>query len=325
MASVALAYAAAAALGARQPRPAGAVGSVTLTLDQCPARWEWEIGRALEDEIGDRLAAATDPTPTAATGAATEAAFAAKQVTNQLIVNCDGTRAAVVAKNPTTDRHLERTFAATELPDATAPRIVALAGLELLATLDPELRRAREEAQRPVDIAPVGPRLRVFGGGVYRTFATAPSGVRTWGAELGVDRSIGELFVVSGGAEVGRGGRTVSLGEMTALLGSGSLAGGVRFGGGDLQAVVEAGARGGAAHLSGKTAAKDVVAYAVTRPWAGPFVAARAFVDYRRLCFDVSLESGATVIGANGLVNDLPALVARGVWLGAAVGVGIRL
>jgi hypothetical protein len=290
-----------------------------LALDHCPARWEPEIRRALEVEIGDQLVAATRTAAAAERGAGFTA--------SQLVVSCDGTRALVAAKNPTTDRRLERAFAPEDLRDATAPRIVALAGLELLATLDPQLRRSPAEAERPVDIdlAPVGPRLRVFAGGVYRTFAIAASGVRTWGAELGASRFVGERLTVSGDVDVGRGGRTVNLGEMTASLGSGSLAGGVHFGGGGLQGLLQVGARGGVARLTGRSSESDVVGYAVTRSWAGPFVATRALVDYRRLCFDASFESGVTVIGANGLVNDLPALVARGVWLAVSVGVGFRL
>jgi hypothetical protein len=295
---------------------------VALDMEGCAAIPPAAVRRALEVEAGVRLqdppAAAPLPAPAAATAA-----------TSTLVVRCDADR-ALLAVQTTAGGRLERQLALDQLAGDTAPRLVALAALELLASLDPALRRKLAAADvaitaPPAPAPPPTPRRTTVGvGAVHRSFS-APSGAGAWGGQLAVARAIGRRLGVAGGLELAVARRPTPLGDATALLASGSIAAGWRAGGERVGVRFESGARGGVARLSGAANNPDVAAVTVVRPWAGPFAAAHVLVGRNAVCVDLGVEAGAAVVAATGLANDTPAVEVRGAWLALSLSLALRL
>jgi hypothetical protein len=283
-------------------------------MDSCPGIPHAAVRRALEVEIGARL----EGSP-AATGRPSGA-----PPVGRLIVRCDADHAALAAEK-TAGGRLERKLALQDLSGDTGPRVVALAALELLATLDPELRRRLSEADSLLATpdGPPRPRLGLRAGAVYRTFS-APSGIAAWGGQLALDRALGTRLGVAGGIEVSVGRRSTPSGGATALLASGSFAAGWRAGGQRISVRVEGGARGGLVRLSGSAGTPDVETQTVVRPWAGPFGAAHLLLGHRQVCLGLAVEGGLAAVAATGLANDAPALQARGAWIAVSLSAGLQ-
>jgi hypothetical protein len=300
---------------ARAQAPAATPSIVALEMDGCPAIPPAAVRRALEVEAGVRLQERSAPTGTAHDATAT----------GTLVVRCDADRAFLTVEG-TTGGRLERQLALGELANDTAPRLLALAALELLAAQDPALRRKLADAEvtvAPTQVPPAS-RTTVRAGAVYRTFS-APSGVGAWGGQVSVSRAIGTRLGVTGGLEVSGARRPTPLGESTAVLASGSAAAHWRTGGEHFGVRVEGGARGGLVRLSGAAGGPAVAAATVVRPWAGPFAAAHLLVERGDVSVDLAVETGVAVVSATGLVNDMAALEVRGVWLALSLSLGLRL
>ena len=149
----------------------GAAPIVALEMDGCPAIPPAAVRRALEVEAGVRLQERSASTAPAHDATAT----------GTLVVRCDADR-AFLAVEGTAGGRLERQLALSELAGDTAPRLLALAALELLAAQDPALRQKLADAEVTVAAphVPTASRTTVRAGAVYRMFS-APSGVGAWG------------------------------------------------------------------------------------------------------------------------------------------------
>src|SRR6185436_20361572 len=100
---------------------------IRMSVESCPPAWDSDIRLTLAVELGDqRLADGPNARPPAASDGA---------VGYTLSIRCDERRARVVARDSKTAVTLERTL--TEMPEATAPRLIALVAVELLTTFDP--------------------------------------------------------------------------------------------------------------------------------------------------------------------------------------------
>lgn len=295
--------------------PEAIVTTVAVESNDCPSLSAAAVHRALEVETGGQVKShpgAPEPVPRVAP-------------VGRLRVGCFGDRVLLSVATSAGGR-LERELAASELAGDTGPRLIALAGLELLATLDPDLRRRLSEsdtsaaAPRPRAQAP---HIHVTAGLVHRRFSAA-SGVRAWGGEISYDRRFTPRLGLAGGLELSGARRSTSSGDTTVLLFSGRVAAALRAGGDSAAVRLEAGVRAGLARLSGSAGGPDVVALTVVRPWAGPFAGVHLLSGLRFLAVDLGVEAGAALVAASGLVNERPVLEVRGVWLAMSVGLGLR-
>jgi hypothetical protein len=296
-------------------------------MDFCRPEWESEIRLTLAVELGDEsLADEQAPVPNAS-----------REGGYTLNVLCDDSRVRVVARDSKTAVTLERTL--TDMPDATAPRLIALVAVELLTTFDPALRR-RVDAPAPAKpsktapppspvvaaAAPEDHRLSVTAGWVYRTFLT-PGGVSAWGGTLDGRRVFeGGHWSLGLGVEAAYDERSTSVGQTSALLGSARASAGGRVAlPGDMLALsFDVGGRFGVVRLSGDAADPNVVASTVVRPWAGPVATLRAQVGVSWFCAEIAAEGGWAAVSAKGTVNAASALAASGPWLAISVGIGSR-
>ena len=322
----------------REARAAAEPPSIHIDLETCPSQWDPEIRLALAVELGDeRLAAPrTDEAPPAPPGSPPE-----DGVSHRVSIRCAEHRVWVVAHDAKTTRTLERTLTG-DLPEATAPRTIALVAAELLTTFDPALRRRVGPPPRPIQ--PVSPpaalpppappqppapphrRLVLTAGFVYRTFLST-GGVDAWGGVMDGRRSSRDgRWSVGAGLEIAGSDRSTALGETSAFLTSARASAGMRIpvARDRITMSMDVGARGGAARLSGRADASNVTASAVVRPWAGPVATVRAEVGVSWFCAEIVAESGWAAVSASGLVNQGPALATSGPWLAFSVGVGAR-
>jgi len=305
---------------------------IRVQVDLCRPEWESEIRLTLAVELGDeRLAgAATDDEAPASVPDASRAGG------YTLNVLCDDSRVRIVARDSKTAVTLERTL--TDMPDATAPRLIALVAVELLTTFNPALRRRVDAApakpRTPIPPpAPVVPqatpddrRLSVTAGWVYRTFLTS-GGVSAWGGTLdGRRASKGGRWSLGVGIEVARDERWTSVGETSALLGSAraSAGGRVALAGDRLALSFDLGGRVGLVRLSGDAPDPNVVTSTVVHPWAGPVATLRAQVGVSWFCAEIAAEGGWAAVSAEGTVGAATALAASGPWLAISLGVGGR-
>ncbi len=311
---------------ARDARADGERPPIRMNVEGCSPAWESEIRLTVAVELGDeRLASAPTDTQPAAPDAG--AGYT-------LNVRCDEQRARVVARNAKTAVTLERTL--TDLPDATAPRLIALVGVELLTTFDPALRRRREAPARstkppapPPEVRAAAPppprRLSLKAGWVYRTFLTT-GGVQAWGGTLdGRRASQDQRWSAGAGVELARDEQSTSLGQTSALLASARASVGTRLLAGDRFALaLDLDARGGIVRLSGSSDVAGVDAYAGVHPWAGPALTLRAQAGASWFFAEVAAEAGWAAVSASGLVNGGANLAASGPWLALSLGLGSR-
>lgn len=307
---------------------------IRMSVEGCPAAWDSEIRLTLAVELGDeRLATApTDEQPAAPDGARAGVAG------YTLNVRCDEQRARVVARDSKTAVTLERTL--TDLPDATAPRLIALVGVELLTTFDPALRRRLDAPAKPnrpspapttpppapAQPAPDNRRLSLTAGWVYRAFLTT-GGVQAWGGTLDGRRALRDGRWSAGlGVELAHDERATSIGETSALLASARASAGlcVPLIPDRVALYLDVGARGGIVRMSGKASVPHVDAFTVVDPWAGPAATLRAQVGLSWFLAEIAAETGWAAVSKSGLVNGGAFLAASGPWLAISLGIGSR-
>jgi hypothetical protein len=280
--------------------------TVALDVGACAEVPELAVRQIVSIEIGDLLAPrGGEPPPDG----------------YRLVALCGGGAVHLEARAASRSDRLERTLRLDDFPGDAAPRALALAGIEMLAALDPAVR-ARVEAKPPRASPPPptgGFALAVSG--VYRMFA-GTAGAAGWGGRAGLDGRRGRgIFATD--LEIDRASTTLDVGEARAWLASLGLFGGVELGGGRMGGTLAAGARAGLAWMSGEPATGSaLVGHGVTRPWWGPALLARASVGGARLAAVVSLELGWVVHGAQGLAGSATVIAIDGGWL--AAGLGIR-
>lgn len=305
-----------------------------LEVTGCPSSWNNDVQRSIAVEIGVLDGDAGIGT--------TSGVMPERASQNALSIRCGAGDVVVEARGPATGERLERTLSRDDLPAATGPRIVALAAVELLAALDPALRRrlAAQAGEPPLGTARPAPsivsggararaadrRFSLVASGVYRAFE-GPAGLRAWGGALdGRRASAGGAWSIRLGVEVAGGERSASLGRTSALLASARASVGARGRpvGDGLALSFELGARGGVVRLAGRSGDSEVVSSTAVRPWAGPVAILAAQLGVAWFCTELAVEGGWAAVSATGLVDDGPALAASGPWIGLSLGLGLR-
>jgi hypothetical protein len=295
-------------------------GTVVLDAAACPSVPEAAIRHIVAIEIGDLLAA---PGDVPAAGG------------NRLTIACDKTAARLAASRADgADPPIERALPLASFPGDAAPRALALAGVEMLAALDPAVReriqtRQSSPAAPPPPppptparadgaLAPVGITISA----VRRDFVAA-SGAGGWGARLDLDRGVAERFALGVDVEVDRASTTVALGEARALILSAGVFGGPRRAGRRAAGALSLGARGGLVSLEGTPAGgSGATGGSALRPWWGPAITARGWLRAGPVGLAGAIEAGFTVRGAHGLADGATILAVDGAWL--AAGIGLR-
>jgi hypothetical protein len=306
----------------------GEAARVALDMIDCQRTLEAEVRRIVGIEIGDLLLE-----PDALAGGSFD----------RLSIRCEGELARIEAARAGHDDHLARTLRLAEFPGDAAPRALALAGIEELAAFSPAVRQRIQQRRpsAPVPIARAGQQARdgdstrepepnpgapwrLEVAAITRAFLRS-DGLVAFGGGLGVDRGVGPHALARLDLDLGEGSRTVSLGEVHGLQASGGLAAGARFGGSSFSAALALGARFGIVRLSGAPAnAVTVGAATVVRAWGGPLAMVRASAGVGPMSATLSVEAGVALVGAEGLADSAVALVARGPWVAASLGIGIR-
>ena len=299
-------------------------GTVTLDTAACPRIPEAAIRRIVAIEIGDLLAEPGD-VPRAAG--------------NRLAMICDdGGAAQLEARGAARDKPIQRVLRLADFPGDAAPRALALAGIEMLAALDPAVRERIQIRQAPApappspsgsspsppappdaaaSVAPIGVAISA----VRREFLGAGS-VGGWGARVDLDRGLGSRAAFGLDVEVDGARTTVTLGEARALIVSAGAFVGLRAAGARVAGSLSGGARVGLAALEGMPAGgSSATGASVLRPWWGPALAARGWVRTGALAVALMLEGGFVARGAQGLAEGATILALDGGWLAAGIGV----
>ena len=291
-----------------------AQATVALDTAACPAIPEAAIRRIVGIEIGDLLAGPGD-VPTDG---------------NRLAMICQEGVARLAARGAGGGQPIERELRLAEFPGDAAPRALALAGVEMLAALDPAVRERIQIRQSPAaapapeppsradrSVAAVGIAISA----VRREFLGS-EGFGGWGGRIDLDRGFGQRFVVGIDVELDGGSTAVALGEARALLVSAGAFGGLRAAGARLAGSLSLGARVGLASLEGTPAGgAGATGATALRPWWGPAIAARGWIRTGPIGFVAAIEAGIAARGARGLADGATVLAVEGAWLLAGLGV----
>jgi len=289
---------------------------VVLDSSACPAVPQGELRRLVALDLGNLLA----PAPAAGPDVELPAPSPARNGVT-LDIACAGGQATLRAHTAGGTQALQRTIDLGDFPEGAAPRGLALAGIELLATLDASVRDRVGESRPPPAAPAPGAALSMALVGVRRQFLGA-TGLGAWGGRLDVLRDRRRLRLHADFEAAATGRTTTSLGHARALLGSLGAFAGARFApSAPFAWSFAAGMRFGVARLDGvPDVLNDAVGSAAWRPWGGPALSARASVGGPRLAAVVSLEVGYTALGAEALAASTTVLALRGPWLTIAAG-----
>jgi hypothetical protein len=321
-------------------RAAAAVGEgptrVEIDATRCPSVSAAEIRRIVDIELGQ-------PPPPAAELARPSAATSAAGDTALLSVICADAGTVVRVRAAGKAETAERPLPLQAFPGDAAPRALALAGIELLATMDATVRdrieAARTTARPPPGLAtPTTPTSRnvvsrtpvsssppsiSFGAAIVRREFLRTAGLGGWGGRFDLVRDAGQRLRLLGDLEVVRASHPSDLGDAQAfLISAGVFAAARAVPATHVLWSIALGARAGLARLSGAPAQDSgAVASSVWRPWWGPAVSARVTLGDARLAGMASLEIGLTARSAEALAGTTTVLVLGGPWLSAAAGV----
>ena len=208
---------------------------------------------------------------------------------------CDADGAArLEARGAGSDQRMERAFRLADFPGDAAPRALALAGVEMLAALDPAVRERIQIRQSPPPPAAAPPPRTAPPGRADAADSLAPVGIAIsavrrdflgdgsaggWGGRVELDRGLGGPFVLGVDAEIDGARTAVALGEARALILSAGAFGGLRASGARFAGSLAAGARVGLASLEGTPAGgSGATGGRALRPWWGPALAARGWI-----------------------------------------------
>ena len=280
-------------------------GGVFLDVAACPEVPEPAIRRIIGIEIGDLLREPASGDPTDA---------------DRLAVRCADGSAWLQARGAAGSDPIDRTLRLADFPGDAAPRALALAGIEMLASLSPAVRERIQTRQSAAPPAPAGGRTALSASAVRRDFF-ATNGFGGWGGRLDVERTFGARGLASVDLELASGQETVALGDAGALLVSLGGFWGMKAASGLVAGSLAVGARVGMAHLTGTPAGgSGATGASALRPWGGPAIAARGALGHGAIGFVLSLETGLVARGAEALSGSTTALAVNGVWLMAGAG-----
>ncbi len=295
---------------------------VVLDASACPDVPAPALRRIMAIEIGDLLVGARENVV---------------DDVDRVELTCLGGEALVHADGPRRPRALARTLPLADFPGDAAPRALALAAIEILAALSPDVRERIEARQRPRAPPPPPPppviervpeprpphASVVLGAGAYRTFLPS-AGATTWGGRVGFRRALGARLELGADADLGRSTTSDSLGDVTTTLASASAFVGVRAGGPRLDGGVAVGGRVGLARLEGRAADPlGFVGERASHPWGGPLLVARGRGSAGPVGLELSAELGWAFGRAAGTAGDATVVAVGGTWLAVTVGLGL--
>ena len=288
---------------------------VVLAITGCPASTEPAIRRMVGLEIGDLLAEAGETAET-----------------DHLAVFCSDAWARLEANGPGRPRQVDRILGLHDFPADAVPRVLALAGVEMLAALSPAVRRrvetgaAAQEPQAPA-LPPhpaVLPAWRADVSAVWHGFP-GDNGLSLWGGRGRIGRELGKRLSLGLDLEAASGSRAVALGQVRGVLVSAGGFFGVHAGMQDLFTELAIGGRIGIAYLAGDPGANNVDGGSASHAWGGPALSFRVWAGRGRLALVFCGESGLALLGAEGLAGGTTAASVSRFWVSFALGAGIRL
>jgi len=307
---------------ADNPAP-GREGAFAFEIKTCPRLPEEGVRHFLGLEIGDLLLTKAEGIPAER---------------DRLSLRCVGKYAWVQATGPQSSAPVEQIISLDDFPADAAPRALALAGLELLATLSSTVR-ARLAGKHPLPLPltaptpdlseshatnPAATRETMLGlAGSWRSFPAQP-GAFAWGGQVLLLSRFGQRWRFASDAEAATARTTMAnLGQLHALLLSYAASLGVRASRGALEASLGAGARVGFARLSGESVDPTKIAgTTVWHPWGGPMVTVRTVGRWGRFALSLAAELGYSLATATGRANGDPAIAVGGTWLALSLGGG---
>jgi hypothetical protein len=309
---------------AAEQEPA-ADGHFALEIEQCPRVAIESVRRILSIEVGDLLLSQSSA-PSAGS--------------DRLEIRCAGTIALVEAAGHTAEPPSERIVRLDDFPSDAVPRVLALAGLELMAARNSTVRdrmAAKPPAAPPsatlaakeATPSPSAPRLihdMSWGpAATWRTFV-ASDGASAWGGQLQVSAAVGGRWHFAADAEAAWARKDAgNSGQVNALLLSVGSTVGLRGERGRLGASLGLGGRIGAVRLSGVSADSAAMTNAtVWHSWGGPLVAAALTSRFRWLVLALSAEVGRSLLESEGQVRttagDTRAISIGGWWAALCLG-----
>ena len=292
-----------------------AQATVALDTAACPAIPEAAIRRIVGIEIGDLLA---EPGDVPAGG-------------NRLAMICQEGVARLAARGAGGGQPIERELRLAEFPGDAAPRALALAGVEMLAALDPAVRERIQIRQSPAAAPAPAPPARAD-----RSVAAVGIAISAVRREfLGSDRdsAAGAAASISTG-DSASGSSSGSTSRWTAEVRPSRSARRARCSCRRARSAA-CGRRARAwparcrwARASGSRrwrgrprAARARPAVPALRPWWGPAIAARGWIRTGPIGFVAAIEAGIAARGARGLADGSTVLAVDGAWLLAGLGV----
>ena len=298
----------------------GGGDAVVLEIEACPGVSARAIRHILSVEIGDLLVDEKQGVPPAS---------------DRLTIRCAGNAAWVEASGHAGSNPVDRTFRLDDFPGDAAPRALALAGIELLASLSPAVRartQAKHEVASPRPPAPTAvgetvPRarptsLRIGLAGSWRTFFVG-NGISAWGGQAQLGWDLGARWHLGADLDVAGAQRNLQLGETSATVFSGSAAFGLRGERNNFAGMLGLGARIGMARLAGSTSEPNVSATSVIRPWGGPVASAGLVGAFGAFALTLTAEAGYSVFTAEGLSDGATVLAVGGAWAAISLGAAI--
>jgi len=295
---------------------------VALDVSACPDVPASAVRRIVAIEIGDLL---VGPNETVSGD------------TDRVVIACTGSLAQVRADGPGRPSALERALALDDFPGDAAPRALALAAIEILAVLSPDVRERIEARQRPRTTAPAQPVVNapaspaptprramfaVVASAVYRTFFTSHP-IAAWGGRLGFRYDLGAPWEIGADGEVANASTSGTLGSISSTLASGAAFLGVRGGGPHLTGGLGLGGRAGIARFEGHPG-QGVIGEHASHPWGGPMLAAGARASVGHVGLELAAELGFDLGKANGTEENRTVVTIGGPWLALSAGIGFR-
>jgi hypothetical protein len=312
---------------AAEPAPAEE-GRFAFTLQACPGVSAAELRRILAIEIGDLLLDEAEGVPAGR---------------DHLTIRCVGTFAFIQATGPGSATPYEQIVHLDAFPGDALPRAVALAGLELLASLNATVRERIANPRPPAPpspppvavaapagpAAPVVPRRSLGLSGTWRVFPGAP-GAPFWGGQARFDALVATRWILLADVEAARA-RTpvVDVGEASAWLLSAAVAAGWHADWGSWRGWLAVGARAGGARLGGTSLdPSKVTGLSRWYPWGGPLASLGVSRGRGPLALTVCLEVGRTLARLEGTIAGRPAedtmIAIQGSWVGIGLGAAFQ-
>ena len=318
--------------GVANEDPAAAAGSsgdssrghVVLEVRTCDSVAEEAVRRVVAIELGDLLCGSGQVPPAGS---------------DRLVLRCSGNLVFVEAASADRSTFVDRRLRLDDFPGDAAPRVLALAGIEVLAALSPAVRQRLADRQAGTTApAPAKTILSsttpaaspssttlLGAAAIFRTFLV-PGGMSGWGGKVALESQIGRWFGLGFDVEAAGTRRRIDLGETSGWMFSAGVFAGMNLGSRLAGATLMAGARLGAVHLSGDAAgAANVAAERVTRPWGGPAVCAQVHGGLGPVDLRFAAEAGQSIVAAEGLADSSTVLAARGAWVALSLGAAYRI